>query len=573
MSSLSDDESDIEQGESQGEFRWLGEPVQLKKEELYSPEVPTNVEFYNGFVLKGVKFSVHDCIFVLCDNPDDLGRIEHCYEVVTPDGEKQQCVWLTWIYRARDIPRAPAVGKHEVFMSTHSQAVSVDSVQEVISVTTEKEFCTMLRGMIKDDSIDVESDIDGALKHIKEQEDIDTTTFFYYKRLFDHTANRQRLVKEWKGAKPSKNARKQRTKPTKPELDASAIEYIMQDDEEEDDIEADEDFKFGPARAKRRRTTRRGKHKSEDDEDMLSDDSELDRDLSQLNRKARDRNVFRQKRREQMQRKLIAKRNEEAYELRPTLLQMNERATETPADVEAGTEAAWQLAKSQLSLIRIPDKMPCRDEERATLRSFVTKALKSGGSQSAMYVAGVPGTGKTATVRQVIREVLQEQTTSGDRKLPKFDYLEVNALKLPSPKHAYSVLAHALLGKEMAPDTASAQLESYFSRPKLSTRCLILLLDELDYLRTRQQKVLYNLFNWPLQKKSRLIVIGVANTMDLPERLHERIRSRIGAQNRLHFESYKFPQLLDILRSRVSHNGKSLGVFEESALNLAARKV
>ena len=48
-------------------------------------------------------------------------------------------------------------------------------------------------------------------------------------------------------------------------------------------------------------------------------------------------------------------------------------------------------------------------------------------------------------------------------------------------------------------------------------------------------QVLYNLFEWPMRKSSRLAVIGVANTMDLPERLLPRIASRLGSR------SYLFP--------------------------------
>lgn len=39
--------------------------------------------------------------------------------------------------------------------------------------------------------------------------------------------------------------------------------------------------------------------------------------------------------------------------------------------------------------------------------------------------------------------------------------------------------------------------------------------------------MLYNLFEWPGRKGSRLSVIGVANTMDLPERLHPRIGRQV----------------------------------------------
>ena len=43
-------------------------------------------------------------------------------------------------------------------------------------------------------------------------------------------------------------------------------------------------------------------------------------------------------------------------------------------------------------------------------------------------------------------------------------------------------------------------------------------------------QVLYNLFEWPTKPRSRLAVIGVANTMDLPERLLPRIASRLGSR-------------------------------------------
>lgn len=54
-------------------------------------------------------------------------------------------------------------------------------------------------------------------------------------------------------------------------------------------------------------------------------------------------------------------------------------------------------------------------------------------------------------------------------------------------------------------------------------------MDELDQLITSKQDVVYNFFNWPTLTASRLIVIAVANTMDLPERVMTgRVRSRLG---------------------------------------------
>ena len=58
----------------------------------------------------------------------------------------------------------------------------------------------------------------------------------------------------------------------------------------------------------------------------------------------------------------------------------------------------------------------------------------------------------------------------------------------------------------------------------------IVLMDELDQLVTEKQDVVYNFFNWPTLANSKLIVLAVANTMDLPERaMSGKVRSRLGA--------------------------------------------
>jgi origin recognition complex subunit 1 len=78
----------------------------------------------------------------------------------------------------------------------------------------------------------------------------------------------------------------------------------------------------------------------------------------------------------------------------------------------------------------------------------------------------------------------------------------------------------------------------------------LILIDELDALVTKKQTLLYNLFDWPCHQNSRLLVISIANTMDLPERMQQKIQSRIG-NNRLVYEPYNKAQIIEILRSRV----------------------
>ena len=60
-----------------------------------------------------------------------------------------------------------------------------------------------------------------------------------------------------------------------------------------------------------------------------------------------------------------------------------------------------------------------------------------------LYVSGVPGTGKTAAALEVVR-ALRRRAASGAS--PAFRFVELNALRLPSPQHAYSALLEARPG-------------------------------------------------------------------------------------------------------------------------------
>jgi Cdc6-like AAA superfamily ATPase len=97
----------------------------------------------------------------------------------------------------------------------------------------------------------------------------------------------------------------------------------------------------------------------------------------------------------------------------------------------------------------------------------------------------------------------------------------------------------------------------------------VVLMDELDLLVTKKQTVMYNFFEWPSRPQSKLIVVAIANTMDLPERiLSNKIYSRVGAK-RINFQAYTHQQLHEIVESRL----KGIDAFENDAVEFAARKV
>lgn len=65
-----------------------------------------------------------------------------------------------------------------------------------------------------------------------------------------------------------------------------------------------------------------------------------------------------------------------------------------------------------------------------------------------MYISGVPGTGKTATVHEVIR-CLQQAAENDD--VPAFEFIEINGMKLTDPHQAYVQILEVSKASSMAP--------------------------------------------------------------------------------------------------------------------------
>ncbi|KAJ3364917.1 Origin recognition complex, subunit 1 [Allomyces arbusculus] len=281
---------------------------------------------------------------------------------------------------------------------------------------------------------------------------------------------------------------------------------------------------------------------------------------------------------------------------------------------ERPTVKTYQQAKEVLHVSAVPEALPCREDEFATLYEMMESAIRDRMGRC-LYVSGVPGTGKTATFFEVLRTV-QRQVEAGD--LLPFKFVEVNGMKVLDPGQAYSALWAGLAGEKVTIRHAQLLLSKYYAArgiyatlssssdasskpdannpddeqedadqaaaptgdaasssasimtPTDADPVLVLLLDELDLLVTKRQGVMYNLFEWAQAPRSRLIVVAIANTMDLPERLlTKRVASRLGME-RIDFAPYTEPQLVEILRMRL---GASCPVVNDNAITFAARKV
>lgn len=218
----------------------------------------------------------------------------------------------------------------------------------------------------------------------------------------------------------------------------------------------------------------------------------------------------------------------------------------------------FELARTQLTSELRPGCLPCREKEFDDIMTFLSGKL-SDNSGGCMYISGVPGTGKTATVREIMK-VLKKKSRND------FKFLSINALSLTEPRQCYVEIVKQLSNKTLRWDSALDHLRNFFLKQKHLLH--VLLIDELDKLCTRKQDVVYNLLDLPSASKTPLVVITIANTMDLPERLlSNKVNSRLGL-TRLTFHPYKHKELVDIVKTRLK---KHSGVFRSEALEFVAR--
>lgn len=108
-------------------------------------------------------------------------------------------------------------------------------------------------------------------------------------------------------------------------------------------------------------------------------------------------------------------------------------------------------------------------------------------------------------------------------------------MKIVDPKNLFVAIHSQLFRskKRISPNSAFINLQKYFDKILVvdddddERPSILLVIDEIDVLVTKKQTILYRLFDWTTKDSSKLTILAIANTLDLPERmLSHRISSR-----------------------------------------------
>ncbi len=212
----------------------------------------------------------------------------------------------------------------------------------------------------------------------------------------------------------------------------------------------------------------------------------------------------------------------------------------------------------------IPEQLPHREEQIQDLASIMVTALR-GNRPSNVLIFGKTGTGKTAVVRFLEREVnrlKRENSESelddefGDYDVDRVEYVYVNCEVVDTHYGVMKNIGNKFVDEwsDQIPFTGWPMEKVYDSlREKIDEepRVVVIILDELDKLVTKNgDSVLYHLskINSEL-KNSKVSLIGISNNLKFTEFLDPRVKSRLGEEKMI-FPPYDAEQLKDILADR-----------------------
>lgn len=231
-----------------------------------------------------------------------------------------------------------------------------------------------------------------------------------------------------------------------------------------------------------------------------------------------------------------------------------------------------------------PEELPHRDEQIHQLARILVAPLR-GETPSNLFIYGKTGTGKTASVKHVSKELERV----ADRAPRKVEVVYLNCEVVNTQYRILATLANTFLEKlrrrfsrgyvsslgfpESVPMTGWPTDEVYrcfFRALDHDSQLAVIVLDEIDRLVLKSgDEVLYNLtrMNSDLAR-AKVSIVGISNDLNFMGYLDPRVRSSL-SEEEIVFPPYNALQLKDILEKRAAMSFVE-GMLGEGVISLCA---
>lgn len=269
------------------------------------------------------------------------------------------------------------------------------------------------------------------------------------------------------------------------------------------------------------------------------------------------------------------------------------RTPSTPT-VYSAAKALFQRGSQSTEIIG-------RTEERGIIERFLIERLTCRG-KGALYLSGLPGTGKSALLNEVLEKqvkqyskkfairianincmtvgnsndiftkIHQELTQGIDDQEMKEEIVQANAIAdgiISNGDERLIEYGNKIIIDDLERRLLRQPLYSSGRNSKSTSARHIIVLDELDHIMTKDQEVLYRIFQWAFADNSSLILFGIANALDLTDRFLPRLRSISLTPQLLAFKPYTATEITSIIEDRLwsLDGGKKEESWREITLN------
>lgn len=210
-----------------------------------------------------------------------------------------------------------------------------------------------------------------------------------------------------------------------------------------------------------------------------------------------------------------------------------------------------------------------RDDEYNKIYNMVQEALENQKSL-AVYVSGPAGTGKTLTVSTVIQNLESKH---------HFKLINMNCMSFETLANFYEqVSSHYGSSPKKHRKNSISEQQNELTKIKDAiyqhNEMTVMVLDEVDQLKSKNNQVLRNIFMLPALTNNKLVLIGISNALDFTAKMlwiKELDKSNFCE---LRFMPYSKEQIVQIIDHRLkSTKNEENTLIDKFALEYCARKI
>lgn len=190
-----------------------------------------------------------------------------------------------------------------------------------------------------------------------------------------------------------------------------------------------------------------------------------------------------------------------------------------------------------------------REVEAKEINHFIKSNIMNQTCDS-LYISGPPGSGKTAQLDLSIGQYVTKEPKSTTIAIndKKCKIIKINCMILMNPNEIFKQICNEMKIKNNLYEVLADGYEDYSS--------IMIILDEIDYLLTKDQNILVELFNLSSRNlspklKTKCMMIGIANSLDLTNKLLPKLDKNGTNPKVVSFKPYSFDKMKSIVTQKL----------------------